>query len=218
MKTRICVLFAGNAGAGKDTAADMLAAECGGRGLSVLRMAFADPIKELAVPLLGIPKEVSYGTQQDKLDYKVYGQCARHWLQWIGTEMGRNQIHKDIWVHRFAEKAISSDADVVIGSDCRFRNEMALMRTILEGGKGSVSARMLLGDGDRYDGMSATLSLTILKIVNPRVPVNLAHQSESEVYNIPDDEFDLVIHNTKELKDLECHIATLADKILPTVS
>ena len=215
MTRRLCVLFAGNAGHGKDTAADMLAETAKERGLSVLRMAFADPIKELAVPLLGIPLEISYGTQQDKHDFEVYGKSARHWLQWIGTEMSREQIHQDIWVHRFAEKAISSDADVVIGSDCRFRNEMALMRTLLEGGKGSVSARMLLGD---YDGMSATLSLTIFKIVNPRVPVNMAHQSESEIYNIPDDDFDCVIHNTKELKDLAEHITLLANELLQKVA
>lgn len=174
----------------------MLAELALARGMGALRMAFADPIKELAVHLLGIPLETSYGTQQDKLDYKVYDNCARHWLQWIGTEMGRNQIHKDIWVHRFVEKALASSAPLVIGSDCRFRNEMVLMREML---------------GSKMD-------LRIYKIVNPRVPVNLAHQSESEVYDIPDADFDQVIHNTKELKDLERHIAALAEKILPSIS
>ena len=173
----------------------MLAEEGEDRYLKVLRMAFADPIKELAVPLLGIPLAVSYGTQQDKLDYEVYGKSARHWLQWIGTEMGREQIHEDIWVHRFVEKALASDAQLVIGSDCRFRNEMGVIREML---------------GSKMD-------LRIFKIVNPRVPVNMAHQSESEVYNIPDKEFDLVIRNTKELKDLAAHITLLANEILPVV-
>jgi len=192
---RLCVLFAGNAGHGKDTAADMLAAEGKRRGQEVLRMAFADPIKDIAVHLLGIPKEVSYGTQQDKLDFKVYGERARHWLQWIGTEMARNQVHQDIWVHRFAEKALASSAQIVIGSDCRFRNEMSTMREML---------------GSRMD-------LRIFKIVNPRVPVNMAHQSESEVYNIADDEFDLVIRNAKGLKDLAEHITLLANELLQQV-
>jgi len=192
---RLCVLFAGNAGHGKDTAADMLAEAAEERGLSALRMAFADPIKEMAVPLLGIPLEVSYGSQQDKLDHKVYDKSARHWLQWLGTDMARNMIHTDIWLHRFTEKALASDAPVVIGSDCRFRNEMGGMRELLRG----------------------KLDLRIFKIVNPRVPVNMAHQSESEVYNIPDEEFDLVIRNTKDLSDLKAHITLLANELLRRV-
>lgn len=193
---RICVLFAGNMGHGKDTAANMLADVCRQRNLSSLRMAFADPIKELAVHLLGIPKEVSYGTQQDKLDYHVYGKTARHWLQWIGTEMGREQIHTDIWVHRFVDRALRSEAKVVIGSDCRFHNEMELMRSLLEGKMG----------------------LYIVKIVNPRVPVNLDHQSESEVYRTSESAFDRVIRNTSGLSDLMCDVEDFADDILDGVS
>lgn len=210
MENRKCVLFAGNAGHGKDTAADMLADVLRQREVTVKRMAFADPIKEIAVHLLGIPKTTSYGTQQDKQDYQVYDKSARHWLQWVGTEMARDQVHKDIWVHRFAERAFKSDAQVVIGSDCRFRNEMSVMRTLLEGGKGSVAARMLLGSGGHTELLGCHLSLSIVKIVNPRIPVNLEHQSESEVYHIPADEFDLVIQNTESLSELKAHIIKLA--------
>ena len=197
MTRRLCVLFAGNAGHGKDTAADMLAAEAQMRGIQTLRMAFADPIKEIAAHLLGIPLETSYGSQQDKLDFKVYDKSARHWLQWIGTEMGRDQVHTDVWVHRFAQRALErSEAELVIGSDCRFRNEMSVMREML----------------------GSSMDLRIFKIVNPRVPVNMAHQSESEVYNIPDEDFDDVIRNTKELKDLAAHITLLANELLQKVA
>jgi hypothetical protein len=186
------VLFAGNAGHGKDTAADLLHEVLGyEHGISSHRMAFADPIKELVVHLLGIPKEISYGTQQDKLDYKVYDKSARHWLQWIGTEMARNQVHEDIWSHRFAERALASEAQVVIGSDCRFRNEMGGMRELLRG----------------------KMVLMIVKIVNPRVPVNLQHQSESEIYHVPENEFDLVIHNTQDLNGLKDHIIGLSNTL-----
>jgi hypothetical protein len=188
---RVCVLFAGNAGHGKDTAANMLADVCRERDVSPLRMAFADPIKDIAVHLLGIPKEISYGTQQDKLDHHVYGKSARHWLQWIGTEMGRDQIHQDIWVHRFAEKALASDARVVIGSDCRFQNEMVLMHELLRDKMG----------------------LHIVRIVNPRVPVNLNHQSESEVHGMDDSVFDHVIRNTKGLSDLMGDVEDFAERV-----
>jgi len=193
---RLCILFAGNMGHGKDTAANMMADVCRQRSLSSLRIAFADPIKEAAVHLLGLPKAISYGTQDEKLSWQVYGKSARHWLQWIGTELGRNQINQDIWVHRFAERALQSDAKVVIGSDCRFRNEMNVMRSMLEG----------------------QMRLVIVKIVNPRIPVNLEHQSESEVYYIPEDEFDAVIRNDRSLKDLMGDIEAMAAELLGIVA
>ena len=110
--------------------------------------------------------------------------------------MARGQIHKDIWVHRFVERALASDAPLVIGSDVRFRNEMSLMRNMLDG----------------------QMDLKIIKIVNPRVPVNMSHQSESEVYNIPGDEFDQVIDNTKGLDDLRAVVNVLADEALARFS
>jgi len=76
---------------------------------------------------------------------------------------------------------------------CRFRNEMELMRTMLK---------------DRME-------VTIVKIVNPRVPVNMAHQSESEVYGIPDRDFDRVIYNTLGFNELDGHITLLANRLLP---
>ena len=140
------------------------------------------------------PDRIPWG--EHSLDYNVYEKTARHWLQWIGTEMGRQQIHEDIWVHRFAEKALSSEAQVVIGSDCRFRNEMNLMRELLDG----------------------QMRLLIIKIVNPRVPVNLEHQSESEVFNIPEEDFDRALHNTKGLSDLMGEMEDYADEVLGIVA
>ena len=196
MAKRVCVLFSGNMGAGKDTAANMLADVCRERGVSSFRIAFADPIKDIAASLLGVPKEVSYGTQQDKLDYIVYGKTVRHWHQWIGTEMGRQQVHTDVWVHRFAERALASDASVVIGVDCRFLNEMMTTGELLSG----------------------KMDLYFVRIVNPRVPLNLEHQSESEVHAMNDSLFHYVIHNTKGLDYLRSNIENFADGVLNRIS
>lgn len=69
--------------------------------------------------------------------------------------------------------------------------------------------RELLGD---------KMQLMLVKIVNPRVPVNLGHQSESEIYNTPDEDFDLVIRNTSDLKDLMGDIESFADDVLDVVA
>lgn len=195
-RNRLCVLFAGNAGHGKDTAANILAQVFRQRGASAERMAFADPIKDISLHLLGIPKSISYGTQQDKETYKVYDKTARHWMQWIGTEFARNMVHQDIWVHRFVDRALDVMAPVVIGSDCRFRNEMNVVRELLAG----------------------KMRVRIYKIINPRVPVNLKHQSESEVFGIPAEDFDGVIVNDETMADLTNKIVALADGLSEALS
>jgi hypothetical protein len=173
-----------------------LARELRERNISVVRMAFADPIKDIALHLLGMPKTVSYGTQADKENYKYYGKSARHWLQWIGTEVARNQVHPDTWIHRFVDRAVCSDAQVITGSDCRFRNEIEVMREQLAG----------------------KMDLMVFKIINPRIPVNLQHQSESEVYHLPEDLFTGVIHNTSGLSELMTKIVDVADGVTNVLS
>lgn len=192
MARRHCVLFAGNSGAGKDTAADILIKQLSAAGVTSHKLAFADPIKAVATHLLGIPPEVAHGSQQAKLDYTVFGKTARQWLRWIGTEVGRDQIDPNIWVHRFAERAIALDVEVVVGSDCRFINEIDLTRELLE---------------------AEGVALVVIKIVNPRVPVDLSHRSEFEIYQIPDDKFSIVIHNTDTLRGLEETIRVISQTI-----
>lgn len=192
---RACILFAGNMGAGKDTAADMLAQAISDTGVSVLRIAFADPVKDIALHLLGIPKSVTYGSQQDKLDYQAFGKSARYWLQWIGTELGRQQIHFDIWAHRFIDRALSSDAQVVIGSDCRFLNEITLTR----------------------EQLGPKMHTRVIRIENPNVALRLEHQSEREIHDVPATMFDHIIRNDKDLGALRVCIKQLAKSVLQSL-
>lgn len=177
------VVFCGTMGVGKDCAANMIAEITDGA-----RMAYADPLKEAVASLIGIPKTILYGTQADKEGYIAYGKSARHWLQWVGTEVGRNQIDTNIWVHRFADRALASERRIVICSDGRFKNEVEGLREHLVG-KARVHA---------------------VRIKNPRVAVNLEHRSESEIYNLPDVFFDHIINNDGTLPELMGKLIHLA--------
>jgi len=130
----VFVVVFGNSANGKDTFADALARrlEGSGRGMA-LRCAFADPLKEAARHLIGIPSCVSYGRAAVKEHTFFYAKTARHWLQWLGTEIGRMQIHPDVWVHRLADRGLEADSRYVVVSDGRFENERIGLREYLAG-------------------------------------------------------------------------------------
>jgi hypothetical protein len=60
-------------------------------------MSFAQPVKEIAIAL-GMPSNVAYGGEAERRAWKKYLKAldkeadGREWLQWIGTEFGRDQI------------------------------------------------------------------------------------------------------------------------------
>ena len=186
------VLFAGCAGHGKDTAANILCAGLGG-----VKMAYADPLKTIVHELTGIPMEILYGTQEQKETYLAYGKSARHWLQYVGTEMGRNVVHPDVWVHRFADRIIASPDKLIINSDTRFLNEINVLRERLA-----------------LDRVAGAIEVIAIRIINPRVPVNLTHRSESEIYHLKDDAFDFVLMNDGTIDDLQAKLRMFAEKHL----
>jgi len=184
---KVVVLLAGNAGAGKDTAADILCAMTGG-----VKMAYADPLKDAVSAMIGIPKSVLYGTQEQKESFLAYGKSARHWLQFVGTDLCRNHVHQDIWVHRLADRILASASNFICCSDCRFRNEIDGLKARLR------------------ESANSDIKVISARIVNPRVPVNLAHRSESEIHNLPREAFDATIANDGSLDDLRAKLWRLA--------
>jgi len=132
----------GYAGSGKDTAAEALVEQ------GWLRVAFADPIREMA---LAIDPYVSASTDGTcvvtkhrlswVLDYVGGWQKAQTWpevrrlLQRIGTEAGREILGKNIWIQlayaAMTEASISDDppAGIVI-TDLRFKNEYEWLKLV----------------------------------------------------------------------------------------
>jgi hypothetical protein len=179
-----------------------------------VNLAFAQPVKEVAIAMLGMPGEVAYGGEAVRRAWKRYckdrSTCpnethdactdAREWLQWIGTELGRDQVHHDVWVHRLMERAPVHAGHVVV-TDARFENELGL------------------------DGPTPGLAFHNLELKNPYRVVkirlkrpghenDLPHRSEKEQLGIPDSEFDEVVVNDKDLKDLESKAKLIARKYL----
>lgn len=122
------IAFTGKAGAGKDTAASKLI-EAG-----FVRVAFADPLKEMLAAMLNVSR--------DKLEDRTYKDAPlsalgiektpRQLLQTLGTDWGRKLVDDGLWVNLAKGRvtgALKAGHDVVI-TDCRFGNEAGIVRSL----------------------------------------------------------------------------------------
>lgn len=120
--------FAGKAGAGKDTAANILAHLLRKEGYPVYRTALAGPVKAgLAAMGLAEPKDRNLR----EVPLEGLGFTYRKAAQTLGTEWGRS-LHPDIWLQllklRVADFSSRHPGGITIISDIRFENEAAFVR------------------------------------------------------------------------------------------
>ncbi len=177
------------------------------------QLAFSNPVKEAAIALLGMPSAVAYGGEAERRSWKRYCKnretcpnatheaCtdAREWLQWVGTELGRAQIHPAVWIHRLMERAPGFLGDVIV-TDARFKNELGL-----DDHPGIEAAN---------DVLERPYRIVKIRIKRPGHQNELGHASEKEQTEIPDSEFDEVVVNDGTLKDLESKAKNIARKYL----
>jgi hypothetical protein len=134
----LCV--AGSKGSGKDTLCDYLVANHGFQ-----KIAFADALKCVSLKLIHATwPSLSHLTMEDMYDReakeRVYEDVSfggrpfsiRWYLQYLGTNVIREHLSKDVWVRSVIDevgKAFTKDLDPRICiSDCRFANEVSLMK------------------------------------------------------------------------------------------
>lgn len=132
---KILLGLSGYAGAGKDSFADVLVARH-----SFTKMAFADPLREVAAainPIVAVKWPLFLDGRSDEFDTpvryndalarigyteaKVYFPEIRELLQRIGTEAGRRIIKDSLWVDMAMERAAQHERVVI--ADMRFENE-----------------------------------------------------------------------------------------------
>lgn len=120
--------LAGKARHGKDTVADYLVQHHG-----FVRLAYADAIRDMLECGLGI--EPRYLTTDKEAFIPWLGVTGRHLMQTLGTEWGRSHVRPDLWRLLLARKidALADDADRIVISDVRFRNEADWVRDALRG-------------------------------------------------------------------------------------
>ena len=121
----------GKAGSGKDTIANYLRLEHG-----FIQYAFATPIKRAIATMLDMEiKELFSRTAKEEI-IDFIGKSPRFLAQTLGTEWGRDLVHKDIWVilaKRFYDiQSVDPYIKGIVIADVRFDNEAEWIKS--EGG------------------------------------------------------------------------------------
>ena len=124
------VLITGKSGAGKDTIGDYLKSQYGFRGDSL-----AAPIKKIVEEVFVLPKETIYDRKlrESELPHPWTGLTVRSLLQLIGTELFRDRINKDIWVHSLLLRIKNETSSNWTITDVRFPNEKEVIEREYDG-------------------------------------------------------------------------------------
>lgn len=177
--------IAGKAGSGKDTVASEL---CRLYGLK--RDTLAAPIKRFVQDVFGVSWEVADGTTENgrlerEKKLKNWGKwTVRKLLQFIGTELMRTHICKNIWVKSLIIRMKKHPETNWIVTDVRFPNEMKFLKKYYK---------------DNF---------IMLKVVRNNVKeINGIKNHESEAYDL---KADYVIENNGTLSDLSIAIDEFA--------
>lgn len=111
--------IAGRAGAGKNTAADMIP------GAFVL--GFADPLYAGLAAMLSVPEGMLRSRRNKEAALVWLGKSPRELMQTLGTEWGRGMVREDLWL-QIAEQRMAAASGTVVFSDVRFDNEAEWIR------------------------------------------------------------------------------------------
>lgn len=89
---------------------------------------FADYLKKMCVDLFDLKPTQVYGTDNDKNTMTPYGQTAREFLQYFGTDVMR-KIKDTVWVDRTLNSIQSEKSELAIIPDVRFPNEVEAIQS-----------------------------------------------------------------------------------------
>ena len=122
--------FMGKKRSGKDTAGDYLVKYHGYK-----KYAFASSLKEICKSVFSFTDEQLNGDEKEVID-DYWGLSPRQALQYVGTDLFRNQISSlipnmgnDIWVNVLERKLKEETSNIVI-TDIRFENERAMVKRL----------------------------------------------------------------------------------------
>jgi len=172
----------GKAGAGKDTIGDYIKRHYGFHGI-----ALADPIKRLVKDVFVLDDHTVYDREAREQPLGQWGGWSvRKLLQFIGTELFRQNIDDAIWVKSLWYQIKDSGENYVV-TDVRFPNELGFLAE--NGGKDFISIKVIRSGHDGSVGLTG---------------------HESEAYDL---QTQFIIENDGTIQDLYNEVDEIMDEI-----
>lgn len=219
--------ISGQAGSGKDTAADILLAKEG-----FIKLSLADPIKRFAQELWNFSDDQLFGPSEfrNKPDerYPITEASrefltARKVLQHFGTEGGR-ALDDDVWIRyaiKIAKILLTTKREYCYSSKLGLQpyiefcpqGEFKTIEGFPEQVKGIVIADCRFKNEIKFIKEAGG---KLIRVIRPGAGLKGdfgKHKSEIEMESIPDDVFDLVVQNTGTLDNLQSIIDRFADSL-----
>lgn len=133
---------AGFAGSGKGTVSDFLLSPEFEIGIGRFqKLSFADAVKDATTAIFGWPRELLEGDTEESRKFREkedewwterlgFSVTPRWAMQRVGTEGGRDALHKDIWIHALTRRVENSLVPHFVVPDVRFPNEFKAIRDL----------------------------------------------------------------------------------------
>lgn len=133
-RDQLVIGLAGPAGVGKSTLARAIVNAYPTNPIEQSRvriMSFADPIRDM-LRALGVPEAAIVGDKaaKERPCAELCGASARQAMRLLGTEWGREGVHRDLWVAAWLRRLAETPEPVVVVDDVRFENEVAAIREV----------------------------------------------------------------------------------------
>ena len=131
------IAISGWIGSGKDTVADYLISKH-----NFERESLAASLKDAISSIFSWDRDMVEGKTDEA---RLIREAADEWwsqklgipnfsprlaMQLVGTEIMRNQFHRDIWVFSLESRLKTRQDESLVITDCRFRNELAVIKRV----------------------------------------------------------------------------------------
>lgn len=93
-------------------------------------MAFADPLKAM-LATLGLTRDHLYGDKKNEPLEVLNWQTARHAMQTLGTQWGRDCMGDHLWGRIMYQRIERSEAHFIVIEDMRFQTEFNMLQDLM---------------------------------------------------------------------------------------
>lgn len=129
MSNRFIIGIIGKKKTGKDKITDIFV-----KSFNYKKISFADPLKEGCCHIFGLTEDQVYKDEKDVVD-EYWKVTPRKLLQFVGTELFRNQLHKvipnlgrSIWVKCLEKKILDNPDTNFVINNIRFQEELDMLK------------------------------------------------------------------------------------------